>query len=89
MTNLGWTYVHGPSLDRSTSDVMVESVLREALIRLNPAIEAEPERADEVIYRLRAIILSVVGDGVVRSNEEFTAWLLASARCHLATTANT
>ena len=75
MTDLGWTYVHGPTLDRSTSDVMVEHVLREALIRLNPAVAAEPERADEVIYRLRAIILSVAGDGVVRSNEEFTAWL--------------
>ncbi len=49
--------------------------LREALIRLNPEIAAEPDRADEVLYRLRAILLVVRSDGLVRANEEFTAWL--------------
>ena len=33
---------------------MVESWVREALIRLNPEIAAQPDRADEVIYNLRA-----------------------------------
>src|SRR5213075_2942634 len=33
------------------------------------------DRADEVIYALRAILLSVQGDGVVRANENFMAWL--------------
>jgi type I restriction enzyme R subunit len=71
----GWTYVHGPALPRPTSDVLVEPVLREALVRLNPEIAASPDRADEVIYRLRAITLGVAGAGLVSSNEEFMRWV--------------
>src|ERR1017187_1296090 len=70
-----WTYVFGPQLSRQTSEVMVESWLRGALIRLNPEIAAQPDRADEVIYNLRAILLSVQADGLVRANENFMAWL--------------
>ena len=55
--------------------MLVEPYLREALIRLNPEIAAQPDRADEVIYQLRAILLSVRSDGLVRANEDFTAWL--------------
>jgi type I site-specific restriction-modification system R (restriction) subunit len=36
---------------------------------------ARPDRADEVIYALRAILLAVGADGLVRANENFTAWL--------------
>jgi type I restriction enzyme R subunit len=56
--------------------VLVEGTLRDALVRLNPEIAAEPDRADEVLYRLRAILLSVRTDGLVRANEEFRAWLI-------------
>ena len=62
-------------LPRQSTDVMVESWVREALIRLNPEIAAQPDRADEVIYNLRACILSVQADGLVRANENFMAWL--------------
>ena len=41
-------------LPRQPGDVMVEPWVREALIRLNPEIAAQPDRADEVIYNLRA-----------------------------------
>ena len=54
---------------------MVEPWVREALIRLNPEIAAQPDRADEVIYNLRACLLSVQADGLVRANENFMAWL--------------
>jgi len=70
-----WTYVFGPELPRQNSDVMVESWVREALIKLNPEIAAQPDRADEVIYNLRACILSVQADGLVRANENFMSWL--------------
>lgn len=40
-----------------------------------PEIAAAPERADEVLYKLRAIVLAVRSDGLVKANEEFTAWL--------------
>jgi type I site-specific restriction-modification system R (restriction) subunit len=74
-TELKWTYVFGPQLSRQTSEVMVESWVREALVRLNPEIASQPDRADEVIYNLRACILSVQADGLVRANENFMAWL--------------
>jgi type I restriction enzyme R subunit len=74
--DLGWRFVAGKDLDRSLDSVVVESALRKALLRLNPEIAAEPDRADEVIYRLRAILLSVRTDGLVRANEEFRAWLV-------------
>ena len=70
-----WTYVPGLQVPRQPGDVMVESWLREALLRLNPEIAAQPDRADEVIYALRAILLSVQADGLVRANENFMAWL--------------
>jgi len=70
-----WDYVPGPQIPRKLDEVMVLPWLREALIRLNPEIASQPERADEVIYNLRACILSVQTDGLVRANENFTAWL--------------
>jgi type I restriction enzyme R subunit len=70
-----WTYVPHTDILRQLSDVMVEPWAREALIRLNPEIAAQPDRADEVIYNLRACILSVQADGLVRANENFMAWL--------------
>ena len=45
--SLGWRYVPASSLPRQPSDVFVESLLRQALIRLNPATAAQPDRADE------------------------------------------
>jgi type I restriction enzyme, R subunit len=70
-----WSYVPGLQVPRQPGDVMVEAWLREALLRLNPEIAAQPDRADEVIYALRATILSVQADGLVRANENFMAWL--------------
>jgi type I restriction enzyme R subunit len=72
---LGWEFIPGPQLPHSTGDVVIEHHLHEALVRLNPEIAARPDNADEVLYRLRAIIQSVRGDGLVRANETFTAWL--------------
>ena len=70
-----WTYVGATALPRQPGEVMVEPWMREALIGLNPEIAEQPDRADEVIYALRAILLSVQGDGLVRANENFMAWL--------------
>lgn len=72
---VGWHFIPGAALLRAETDVLVDADLRAALIRLNPAIAAEPDRADQVIYRLRAIILSVGTTGLVAANEAFTAWL--------------
>jgi type I restriction enzyme R subunit len=71
----GWRFVSAEELPRQHSDVLVESMVREALIRLNPEIKAQPDRADEVLYRLRTIPLSVQSEGLVRANELFAEWL--------------
>jgi type I restriction enzyme R subunit len=70
-----WTFVPPTGITRQPGDVLVEGWLREALLKLNPEIAAQPDRADEVFYQLRAILLSVHSDGLVRANEHFTAWL--------------
>jgi type I restriction enzyme R subunit len=71
----GWKYLPAAEVPRNPADVMVEGWVRAALVRLNPEIAERPDRADEVIYSLRACILSVQADGLVRANENFTAWL--------------
>jgi len=70
-----WDYVPGAQVPRGAAEVLVEPWLVEALLKLNPSIAAQPDRADEVIYHLRAILLSVHSDGLVRANELFMAWL--------------
>jgi len=70
-----WTFIPSDSLNREYSDVFVEEKVRNALIHLNPEIKSQPERADEVLYRLRAIVMSVQGEGLVRANEHFMEWL--------------
>jgi type I restriction enzyme R subunit len=71
----GWHYLPALELPRRINDVLVEDYVRQALIRLNPSIAEEPDRAEQVIHKLRAIVLSVRSDGLIRVNEEFTAWL--------------
>ena len=67
----GWKYVPSEELPRMYSDVLVEPMVKEALIRLNPVIAEEPSRADEVIYKLRSLILSVQANNLIAANEEF------------------
>ena len=71
ISNNGWRYVAAAELQRAYSDVMVEPMVREALIRLNPEIAAKPEYADDVIYKLRTVILSVQTHNLVTQNEQF------------------
>ncbi|MAO52764.1 MAG: DEAD/DEAH box helicase [Pusillimonas sp.] len=70
-----WVYKSSQVLQRGVNEVLLENELKEALIRLNPEITANPVFADEVIYKLRAILLSVNQTGLVRANEEFYKWL--------------
>ena len=75
MVRLGWTYLFGPELPRTSGATLLDTILTEALCRLNPEIAEDPARAEEVVYKLRAVIHGVGGDGLVRSNEEFMAWV--------------
>lgn len=67
----GWKYIPAEELPRMYSDVLVEPMVKEALIRLNPEIAEDPSRADEVIYKLRTVILSVQPHNLVTQNEVF------------------
>jgi len=70
-----WQYVPSIQLKREAKDAIVEPLLKDALIRLNPDIAEDPNKADEVLYKIRAIFLSVGTSGLVRANEEFATWL--------------
>ena len=76
IATLGWNYTEeDKDLGRPVESVFLLEDLTAALIRLNPEIKKQVSRSDEVISRLRAIILAVNEDGLVASNEEFIAWL--------------
>jgi type I restriction enzyme R subunit len=75
ISGLGWHFLAPQNIPRQPHEFFVENHLYEALLRLNPDIEAQPDRADDVLYRLRAIVMGVRSDGLVKANEEFAAWL--------------
>jgi type I restriction enzyme R subunit len=70
-----WTYKSATELNRSVNEVLIEQDLIEALIRLNPEINKNHALAEEVIYSLRAILISVNQVGLVKANEDFFKWL--------------
>jgi type I restriction enzyme R subunit len=70
------SFVAGHELPRREDGIILEGQVRDALIRLNPEIAADPLRADEVLYQLRAIIQSAQHTpNPVVANEEFAKWL--------------
>jgi type I restriction enzyme R subunit len=76
VTSIDVRFVPGHELPRSTDEVMLEGAVKAALIDLNPEIMADPTKADEVIYTLRAILISArTTPHPVVANEEFMAWL--------------
>jgi type I restriction enzyme R subunit len=75
LAGLGWHHLPAEHIPRQAHEVLVEPWIRDALIHLNPEIAADPDRADEVLYKLRAIVLAVRSDGLIKANEEMTAWL--------------
>lgn len=70
-----WKYITAKNLKRSVNEVLIEDELKKALIKLNPEIQANINLADEVIYKLRTILISVHQVGLVRANEEFFKWI--------------
>jgi type I restriction enzyme R subunit len=74
-SDLQWHFVPATSIPRTLDDVMVEDWVTDILIQLNPVIADRPERIQEVLTRLRAVLLSAPNDGLVAANEEMVAWL--------------
>jgi len=72
---LGWRRVESRDIPRQATGSAGRTLGTRRADSPQPEIAALPDRADEVLYKLRAIILSVRSDGVIRANEEMTAWL--------------
>lgn len=69
-------FLPGSELPRRSDEVLLEGLVADALIRLNPEIAADRRKADEVIHVLRALLISARNSPhPVVANEEFMAWL--------------
>ena len=66
-----WHYVSAEELPRTQNEVLVEFMVKAALIRLNPEIAEDPSRADQVIYKLRSLINTTKEHNLVSQNEKF------------------
>ena len=71
-----WEFIAGRDLSRDSTNVFCPESLIAALIRLNPDIALYPDRANEVLLILQAIIVSTQSGSLIAANEEFAAWLL-------------
>ncbi len=71
---LGWEFIKHNALGRKESDVLVEPMVKEALIKFNPDIAADPAKADEVLYHLNAVLLEGKTN-LVKANEQLMEWL--------------
>lgn len=64
----GWDYKPAEEIERRMDDVIVESWLRDSLIALNPITA---EQADQVIYKMRTLLISVPNEHLVQNNNAF------------------
>ena len=75
LSRLGWVWAEDETLGRPFESVFLSDYVIKGLVSLNPEIGKVPARAEEVLSKLRAVLLGVRNDGLVASNEEFVAWL--------------
>ena len=76
ISTLGWKLTEDDELlNRPFENVFINEDLIPSVTKLNPEIAEENKKSEEVISKLRAVLLSVRNDGLVASNEEFVAWL--------------
>lgn len=76
---LKWKYISGENLvlyGKQPQDVFVEIWLKESLCRLNKPMNENSDLADEVIHRLRGVLMDANYSGLIRANEIFHDWLL-------------
>ncbi|WEO76424.1 HsdR family type I site-specific deoxyribonuclease [Cryobacterium sp. SO2] len=82
----GWTHIPGASLSRPLESALVESDLRAAIIRINPSLNADATLVDDVITKIRTIIISTGESGLMAANEQLTAWARGRQSIQLAST---
>jgi type I restriction enzyme R subunit len=75
LSRLGWIWAEDETLERPFESVFLSDDVTKALLNLNPEIAKVPARTEEVLSKLRAVLLGVRNDGLVASNEEFIGLL--------------
>ena len=68
----GWRYLPADEIEREMNDVLVAPWLKEALVNLNPITA---EQAEQVIYKLRTLLISVPQEHLVQNNNQFCKML--------------
>lgn len=68
----GWQYIPASEIERPLESVFVESWLKEALLDLN---DITPDQADQVIYNLRSMVISVPREQLIQNSKEFRSML--------------
>lgn len=79
---LGWQRVRGDALARSQDSALLTDDVSNALQRLNEVVAAHPDRVDEILPRIRAVVLSAEGEGLLAANETMTTWLRGHQTFH-------
>jgi type I restriction enzyme R subunit len=74
-SDIGWKFIAGDALARDETEVLVEKDLIWALKQFNPLIAKQPDRVDEVLPRIRALVLAAYNDGLMATNERMVSWL--------------
>jgi type I restriction enzyme, R subunit len=80
--DLGWEFVEPDKLCRDNTEVILEADIVEALQRLNPVLAERPELLEEVMPKLRAVLLSVHDEGLIATNERMMNWLRGNETVH-------
>lgn len=75
LVDLGWSYASAADLARTPDGVLVEPDLVAALRLLNPTLSRGADRTEEIIPRLRSLVLGVPERGLVGANEAMAPWL--------------
>jgi outer membrane biosynthesis protein TonB len=76
----GWRKVTPEEVGWKPGDVMFDNVLAEVILRLNPALEATPDRARAVVGELRSIINSVRAEGIGSARSRIVPWMLGQRK---------
>src|SRR5580658_4347911 len=73
---LGWHHVSPEQVGGRSGDVLLEGVLADAVLRLNPALEATPDRVRAVVGEVRRIVGSARTAGIAAARSELVPWIL-------------
>lgn len=65
---VGWIYLTAEQIERPFDSVLVEPWLREALVNIN---HITIDQAEQVIYKLRTLLISVPYEQLVQNNKKF------------------